>query len=260
MASLAYPWAGGHSDLTRRVGYRRRCGKGSPGLPEKKNRRRGKEINDVLDEEKIQFRDDSGVHCLGDGIAARLGGTGPADRAELSQQRRQQRQQPDQPADAEPVGPVRFPTCAAAEHALAEQPRLHVAALDGAQPIGEPANEHALAAQDSDRPQHLLGRTRKLRFQSDAHAEPVAEHQPVRAGNAFDAQPLVYDSVSKRPGDPEAAFVQQAEPTEFAGIDHAGFSQPESVDPFGRSDSADRVAFLALDPESFAERADDTEY
>ena len=131
--------------------------------------RRRKEISDV-DEEEIQFRSDGRGGSRGGSVAARLGGRGPEDAAELTSE---EQSQPGQPADAKPVGAidlaadtepvgsvdlavdatsvgtVDFPADAAADAAFAKQPRLHVEAFDEPEPLDQSAYHSAFAAQYS---------------------------------------------------------------------------------------------------------------
>lgn len=107
--------------------------------------RRRKEISDV-DEEKIQFRSDGRGGSLGGSVATRLGGRGPEDAAERTSE---EQWQPAQPADTEPVGSVALAAHAAADVALARQPRLHVEAFDEPEPLDQSAYHSAFATQYS---------------------------------------------------------------------------------------------------------------
>lgn len=215
----------------------------------------GKEINDVLDERKIQFCGGSGGRCCGCGLVVCLGGRGPADDAGFERQR-----SPGHQSGAEAVRSIDFSIDAAANTAFAKQSRFHVAAFhDDPEPVGQSANQQPLATEHPDQQEQFTWDTRQLFFEPKPDAQHTAQHQSVRTRRALDAQPVVLGSLAKRFDNSETAVDQQAESVEFAGPDHLGLAFSEPLDPLKRSDSDNRLAIVSLGPGNLAEYADHAE-
>lgn len=219
----------------------------------------GKEINDVLDERKIQFRGGSDGHCCGCVLVVRLGGRGPADDAGFGRQRSAV-ERANHKSGAEPASPVNLSIDAAADGAFAKQSRLHVAAFhDDSEPVDQPANQHPLPTEYPGQQEQFAWHTRQHLVEPNAGAQHTAQHQSVHTGGALDPQPVVLGPLAKRFDDSEAAIDQQAESVKLAGSDQPGLSFSGPLDPLKRSDSDDRMAIVALGPGHLTEHTDRAE-